>query len=52
VPGVLLTNRRATIDDPSLLDMPVTILSQFGVSAPPAMTGRNVLAETTAASSR
>ncbi|HXV13296.1 MAG TPA: alkaline phosphatase family protein [Candidatus Krumholzibacteria bacterium] len=52
VPGILLMNRRAAIDDPSLLDMPVTILAQFGVPAPPAMTGRNVLAETTAASSR
>ncbi len=50
VPGVLLMNRRATVDDPSLLDMPVTILAQFGVSAPPAMTGRNILAEKTAAS--
>jgi predicted AlkP superfamily phosphohydrolase/phosphomutase len=43
VPGVLLTNRRLTIDDPSLLDMPVTILAEFGVAAPPAMKGRNVL---------
>ncbi|MCI0453200.1 MAG: alkaline phosphatase family protein [Candidatus Latescibacteria bacterium] len=45
VPGVLLTNRRTSVVDPSLLDMPVTILAQFGVPATPAMTGRNVLAE-------
>ena len=43
VPGILVTNRRVTIDDPSLIDMPVTILSEFGVPAPAAMKGRNVL---------
>jgi predicted AlkP superfamily phosphohydrolase/phosphomutase len=43
VPGVLVTNRRVTIDDPSLVDMPVTILSEFGVPAPAAMKGRTVL---------
>jgi predicted AlkP superfamily phosphohydrolase/phosphomutase len=42
VPGVLVTNRRVTTDEPSLLDMPVTILAEFGVHAPPAMKGRNV----------
>lgn len=52
VPGVLLVNRRVTLSDPSLLDMPVTILAQFGVAAPPAMTGRNVLAKDPAGSSR
>jgi predicted AlkP superfamily phosphohydrolase/phosphomutase len=44
VPGILVTNRRVTIDDPSLVDIPVTILSEFGVPAPAAMKGRNVLA--------
>jgi predicted AlkP superfamily phosphohydrolase/phosphomutase len=46
VPGVLLTNRRVEVGNPSLLDMPVTILARFGVAAPPAMKGRDVLADT------
>ncbi len=44
VPGVLLTNRPVAISDPSLLDMPVTILRAFGVDAPPVMKGRDVFA--------
>ena len=52
VPGVFLVNRRVSHTDPSLLDMPVTILAQFGVAAPPAMTGRNVLSTDPAGSSR
>lgn len=47
VPGVLLANRRVTIDNPSLLDMPVTILAEFGVPAPAVMKGRNVLGPAT-----
>lgn len=45
VPGILVTNRRVTIENPSLLDMPVTILAEFGVPAPPVMKGRNVLGD-------
>ncbi len=44
VPGIVLTNRRLSVLDPSLLDMPVTILADFGVPAPVSMTGRNVFA--------
>jgi predicted AlkP superfamily phosphohydrolase/phosphomutase len=44
VPGVLLTNRPVRIGDPSLLDMPVTILSAFGVEVPAVMKGRDVFA--------
>jgi hypothetical protein len=40
VPGILVTNQRIVAKDPSLVDLPVTILSMFGVSAPPQMTGR------------
>ena len=40
VPGVLVTNRSVAVADPTLLDMPVTILALFGVPAPPQMTGR------------
>ncbi|HEU4929379.1 MAG TPA: alkaline phosphatase family protein, partial [Candidatus Krumholzibacteria bacterium] len=52
VPGVIVTNRRLTAGNPSLLDMPVSILAAFGVDKPKAMTGRNVLEPYTAASSR
>ncbi len=44
VPGVLLSNKQLSLPDPTLLDMPVTILAEFGIPAPPAMTGRNVFA--------
>jgi predicted AlkP superfamily phosphohydrolase/phosphomutase len=40
VPGVLLTNRAVRTADPTLLDLPVTILSLYGVAAPAQMTGR------------
>jgi bisphosphoglycerate-independent phosphoglycerate mutase (AlkP superfamily) len=40
VPGILVANRRVTAADPTLIDLPVTILSLFGVAAPPQMTGR------------
>jgi len=40
VPGILVTNRKLDVADPTLLDLPVTILSLYGVKAPPQMTGR------------
>ena len=40
VPGVLLSNRRIALDDPGLTDVPVTLLSEFGVDVPGAMIGR------------
>jgi len=40
VPGILVTSHRLTVQDPTLTDLPVTILSLFGVDAPPQMTGR------------
>ena len=40
VPGVLVTNRKLTATEPTLLDLPVTILSLYGVPVPPVMTGR------------
>lgn len=42
VPGVLLGTRKATVADPSLKDLPVTILGLFGVRAPAQMTGRDI----------
>ena len=43
VPGILLTNRKITIDDPTLSDLGPTILALFGIDAPDQMTGRNLL---------
>ena len=40
VPGVLLMNRPLTAENPTLVDLPVTILSMFGVPAPAQMKGR------------
>jgi hypothetical protein len=42
VPGSLLGTRRSRVADPALKDLPVTILSLFGVSAPAEMTGRDI----------
>ncbi len=52
VPGVLVSNRRLAVGDPSLLDMPVSILAAFGVEKPAVMTGRNVLEPVASASNR
>ena len=40
VPGILLSNRRIVVDDPDLRDLPVTILSLYGIPVPDVMTGR------------
>ena len=42
VPGVLLTNRKTSLDDPHLYDLTVTILRAFGVAPTPEMIGRNL----------
>jgi hypothetical protein len=42
VPGVLFTTRKLRVTDPSLKDLPVSILSLFGLPPGPAMTGRPV----------
>ncbi len=52
VPGVLLCNRPVAVADPTLLDMPVTILNLFGVQAPAAMKGRDVFASRAAAGTK
>ncbi len=43
VPGILVTNRKVTIDDPDLTDLAPTILGLFGIDPPPQMTGRALL---------
>lgn len=52
VPGIIVCNRRLSAGNPSLLDMPVSILAAFGVNKPAVMTGRNVLEPETATSRR
>ena len=44
VPGVLLTNRRITLDAPSLADLTVAVLDEFGVAPLPEMVGRDTIA--------
>jgi predicted AlkP superfamily phosphohydrolase/phosphomutase len=44
VPGVLVTNGKITADQPSLADLTVAVLEQFGVEKLPAMRGRGCLA--------
>jgi predicted AlkP superfamily phosphohydrolase/phosphomutase len=45
VPGVLWCNQPIHGDEPRLIDIAPSILAQYGLRTPPAMTGRNVLAE-------
>jgi hypothetical protein len=43
VPGVLFSNRPITSEAPSLHDIPVTVLTAFGVEPPANMVGHNVI---------
>jgi predicted AlkP superfamily phosphohydrolase/phosphomutase len=42
VPGVLFTTRKIRVTDPSLKDLPVSLLSLFNLAAGPGMTGRRI----------
>jgi hypothetical protein len=42
VPGVLLSNRKFRVTHPQMYDVPVTILSQFGVAPINGMLGQDV----------
>ncbi len=42
VPGVLFSNRPIRAQSPSLVDLAPTILAEFGLTAPPAMVGKNL----------
>ena len=44
VPGVLLTNRRITLDEPALHDLTVAVLDEFGVAPLPEMIGEDTIA--------
>lgn len=43
VPGVLLTNKRITLDAPALHDLTVTVLDEFGVAPLPEMIGQDAI---------
>jgi len=42
VPGVFFSNRPIAVKDPWLIDIAPSILTEFGVKVPSAMTGRNI----------
>ena len=42
VPGSIFSSRRITKADPSILDLPVTILDVFGIERPEQMEGRSI----------
>jgi predicted AlkP superfamily phosphohydrolase/phosphomutase len=44
VPGILVTNRAVTLDDPNLTDLAPSILSLYGIDPPAQMTGRALFA--------
>lgn len=44
VPGIVVTNRKITLSDPSLSDMAPTILDYFGIEPAAGMSGRPMLA--------
>ncbi|MEM6293476.1 MAG: alkaline phosphatase family protein [Myxococcota bacterium] len=43
VPGVLFSNRKITGEKPRLHDVPVSVLTAFGIEPPKQMVGKNVL---------
>lgn len=45
VPGIIVTNRKLNVDDPSLSDLAPTMLSAFGIAKPDAMDGRVIFAK-------
>ncbi len=45
VPGVLLTNKKITLDSPALYDLTVAILDEYGVPKAPEMLGQDCLGE-------
>lgn len=51
VPGVLFTNRKTEVHDPTLLDIAPTILQEFGLTPPEVMKGRNLFARSIAMAS-
>jgi len=48
VPGIIISNRRITLDEPALIDIAPTVLAEYGVDKPDYMTGRNLFSSQTA----
>ncbi|MBU0756312.1 MAG: alkaline phosphatase family protein [Planctomycetes bacterium] len=42
VPGILLTNKKITLEDPKLYDLTATILKEYGIEKLPEMIGRPI----------
>lgn len=42
VPGIVFSNKKIASEAPALYDIPVTILSEFGVAPEPEMIGKNI----------
>ena len=45
VPGVLISNKKITMDEPSLYDLTVAILDEYGVAKPEPMIGQDCLGD-------
>jgi predicted AlkP superfamily phosphohydrolase/phosphomutase len=45
VPGILVTNRKITLENPSLIDLTVGVLDEFGVPPAKTMLGRDCLGD-------
>lgn len=45
VPGVLISNRKITMENPSLADLTVAVLDEYGIDKLPEMLGRDCLGE-------
>jgi predicted AlkP superfamily phosphohydrolase/phosphomutase len=43
LPGILLSNRKVRMEEPSLCDLTATILSAFDIDTPPEIVGKNIL---------
>ena len=43
VPGVLVSNRKITLEDPALYDLTVAVLDEYGIPKPPEMIGQDCL---------
>ena len=43
VPGILVSSRKITVDDPALTDLGPTVLDLFGLKVPETMIGRKIL---------
>jgi predicted AlkP superfamily phosphohydrolase/phosphomutase len=45
VPGVLITNKKITLEEPALYDLTVAILDEYGIDKAPEMIGQDCLGE-------